>query len=146
VIPPTNLIIEVPEKLANEIVGKLIMWQQNISFTYTIEEHEIILDVLPDSLRPRFETAWGLLGYLFFRRTRERVWTPVVEEMKADYLLAMKQHRTKCKRCWIKICFALQTILLLLQTLRLCVVGMLWLIIPLWLRQELGQILQHLFP
>jgi hypothetical protein len=91
---------------------------------------------------PTFGRLWDLLGFLFSARIRERVWTPSIEEMKRDYAMARKKYRTTKSRGWIKLCFAIQTAVLVLQTWKSSLLGMLWAFVPLHLKAIIRQFWQ----
>ncbi len=64
---------------------------------------------------PPFPRLWALLGYMFPRQFRERVYTPSVAEDTIDYFEARKKFRTCGARLWLQCCFVLRTEIRLLQ-------------------------------
>lgn len=66
---------------------------------------------------PGFPRAWELLGFLLGRIIRERIYTPVHQELLEDYMVA-KRYRTKWARRWLAFCFTLRTFLLLGECFR----------------------------
>jgi hypothetical protein len=91
--------------------------------------------------RISFRSAWDLLGYLFSPKTRARSWTPSVEEFKADYATALKKYRTIWPRIYLRFCFGIRTVVLVLQTFKVGCIGLLWLLVP----ESAKQLLRYLF-
>jgi hypothetical protein len=83
----------------------------------TVIGHAESADSEPERLElHRFPHLWELLGYLLPRRTRERVFTPAYNDLLADY--AETRHarfRTPWAHRWLRCCFGLHTVLLVLQ-------------------------------
>jgi len=66
---------------------------------------------------PSYPRLWSLLQYLLPKTIRVRLFTPAHEDLKADYYTAYRQFRSKRARRWLRFCFALRTIILILGCL-----------------------------
>lgn len=100
------------------------------------------IDVLGLLRACRLPRVWDLMGHLFFTRTRERVWTPTIEEMKGDYARARRKYRTRIPRLWLRLCYILKTVVLLLQTWKVGLLGLLWMLLPEHVRGWLRHVLR----
>jgi hypothetical protein len=64
---------------------------------------------------PRF---WELFGYLLPRKTRERVYEPVHQELLEDYFTACPKYPVGLPRSWLSFCFTFRTMLLVADCFR----------------------------
>jgi hypothetical protein len=73
------------------------------------------LQAEPISL-PDFPRIWWLLGFLLPRRVRQEVFEPAQEEMKEDYLRALRPLRTCGEARWLTMCFSFHTLVVVFQS------------------------------
>lgn len=59
---------------------------------------------------PRF---WELFGFLLPRKTREKVYDEIRNELLEDYYYTRKKYRTKWARRWLTLCFTFRTFLVI---------------------------------
>jgi hypothetical protein len=78
---------------------------------------------------------WELGGLLFDHKTRARVYEPVINELKEDFLIANQTCRTPANYRWVRFCFGLRGSLAFLRCLRIAIMRPLINVIPARLRQ-----------
>jgi hypothetical protein len=61
-----------------------------------------------------FNRIWFLGGFLFNAKTRREIYEPVIEELKEDLWTAKGRCKTELARNWVRLCFALRTLTVLL--------------------------------
>ena len=61
-----------------------------------------------------FPQCWTLLGFLFSKKTRERIFEPAQQDLLAQYAKA-RQFKAKRERCWLMFCFTVRTVGLVLS-------------------------------
>lgn len=67
--------------------------------------------------RINWPRIWSLLRFSFSREIKERIFDPAVGELMEDYVQASR-FRTTAARRWLTFCFAIRTVLLVLDCLR----------------------------
>jgi hypothetical protein len=61
-----------------------------------------------------FNRIWLLGGFLFNAKTRREIYEPVIEELKEDLWTAKGKCKTEFARNWVRLCFALRTLSVIL--------------------------------
>jgi hypothetical protein len=61
-----------------------------------------------------FNRIWFLGGFLFNAKMRQEIYEPVIEELKEDLWTAKGKCRTEFARNWVRLCFALRTLSVLM--------------------------------
>jgi hypothetical protein len=61
-----------------------------------------------------FNRIWFLGGFLFSAKMRREIYEPVIEELKEDLLIAKAKCKTRTARGWVRLCFALRTLSVIL--------------------------------
>lgn len=72
------------------------------------------------------ERRLQLLGYILTPRLRERVYTPAVNELIADWASARKMYRTRWARRWLNMVFYLRGCGLAIDCVRTAITGKAW--------------------
>jgi hypothetical protein len=67
---------------------------------------------------PDFPRIWRLFGFLLPRKIRQEVFEPTPEEMKEDYLVALRPLLTRLEARWLIFCFSIRTLVIVCQSLR----------------------------
>jgi hypothetical protein len=84
-----------------------------------------------------FPLAWDMIGCLFLRGFRRRVYSPSAEELKIDYRQLCAQHRSGWWRMWVRICAIGWTIAVLFQCYKELGLNLFWksakTVLPAWL-------------
>ena len=65
---------------------------------------------------PDFPRIWRLFGFLLPRRVRQEVFEPAQEEMKEDYLRALRPLCTRGEARWLTMCFSFRTMVVVFQS------------------------------
>ncbi len=86
-------------------------------------------------IRIDYSATWNLLGFLFSHKMRKEIYTPVIEELKEDLLIARTKCRTRMQRRWVQMCFLLRTFGVLLACFRVATGRLLGRAIPNTIRQ-----------
>lgn len=63
---------------------------------------------------PRF---WRLFGYLMSWKTRDTIYTPLIAELQLDFEEVQADYVSPVTRRWLKFCFGLRTILVIVRCL-----------------------------
>jgi len=61
-----------------------------------------------------FNRIWFLGGFLFNAKMRREIYEPVIEELKEDLWKAKAKCKTPIARSWVRLCFALRTLSVIL--------------------------------
>jgi hypothetical protein len=61
-----------------------------------------------------FNRVWFLGGFLFNAKMRREIYEPVIEELKEDLWTAKGKCKTELARNWVRLCFGLRTLAVLL--------------------------------
>jgi hypothetical protein len=61
-----------------------------------------------------FNRIWFFSGFLFNARTRREIYEPVIEELKEDLWIAKSKCKTEVAKNWVRLCFALRTLSVIL--------------------------------
>jgi hypothetical protein len=61
-----------------------------------------------------FNRIWFLGGFLFSAKMRREIYEPVIEELKEDLWIAKAKCKTRTARGWVRLCFGLRTLSVLL--------------------------------
>ena len=61
-----------------------------------------------------FNKIWFLGGFLFNAKVRREIYEPVIEELKEDLGIAKAKCKPGIARSWVRLCFALRTLSVIL--------------------------------
>jgi hypothetical protein len=89
----------------------------------------------PKRREGRWTRRWELAGFLFDRKTRAKVYEPVINELREDFLLARRDCTSAASRRWVKTCFVVRGTLAFLRCVRISVFRPVLALIPSKLKQ-----------
>jgi hypothetical protein len=92
-----------------------------------------------------FPRLWILLGYLFGKSVRERLYLPHIGELQEDFSEVKGRYRSASSIRWLQFCFAIRTVGVALNCVRHSMVGGAIQAGLLILPKQLGRIIREVF-